>query len=48
MAQVLRNTRQESAQTIVDAIFGDLDRFAGEAPSKDHSDDQTLAILKVT
>lgn len=42
--QVLRNSWRESPQFIVDAIFGDLDQFGGEAAL----DDQTLVVLKVT
>ena len=44
MVQVARKAWQESPQSIVDAIFGDLDRFAGGAAW----DDQTLAVFKVT
>jgi len=47
-AQVLRNTRHQSPKFIVDAIFADLDRFAGQAASHDRSDDQTLMVFKVT
>jgi len=44
IVQVLRNTWQESPQFIVNAIFGDLDQFAGQA----RLDDQTLVAFRVT
>jgi sigma-B regulation protein RsbU (phosphoserine phosphatase) len=45
IVQVLRNVWQQSPQSIVDAIFDDLDRFTGSLPAR--SDDQTLAAFKV-
>lgn len=44
IAHLLRSTWQESPQSIVDAIFGDLDRFSGQPAS----DDQTLVVFRVT
>lgn len=46
IVQVLRNVWEQSPQFIVDAIFGDLDRFVGNLFER--SDDQTLAVFKVT
>ncbi len=47
IVQALRNVWQESPQSIVGTIFGDLDRFAGVAASSGRSDDQTLVVFKV-
>ena len=46
-AQVLRDNGHKSPEALVDAIFADLDRFAG-AMSEERSDDQTVAVFKIT
>ena len=42
---LLRQVAEQSAQVIVDEVFAEIDRYAGEAPQYD---DITLFILKRT
>ncbi|HEX5083008.1 MAG TPA: SpoIIE family protein phosphatase, partial [Blastocatellia bacterium] len=43
LAEFLRPIRHEPAETIVDKVFGEIDRFAGSAPQYD---DITLFVIK--
>jgi sigma-B regulation protein RsbU (phosphoserine phosphatase) len=45
LADFLRPIRNEPAETLVDKVFGEIDRFAGSAPQYD---DITLFIIRRT
>ena len=44
LLDVLKKVCQGSPETVIDAVFADLDRFAGSSPA---FDDQTLLVLRV-